>query len=127
VAVVHAGVFNLSAQFASDSHWERPASYGDAPWTNPISLDNWSPSRFVPRMNTPTLILHGEKDYRVPVTQGINLHGALTGKGVPARIVIFPEENHWILKPQASLLWHREVMTWLDRHLAPTTADDTAP
>jgi dipeptidyl aminopeptidase/acylaminoacyl peptidase len=116
-AVVHAGVFDISAQFASDSHWERPRSYGHAPWTDPLALDAWSPSRRVPSMNTPTLITHGERDYRVPVSQGINLHGALSGKGVPTRIVIFPEENHWILKPQAALLWQREIDAWLSRYL----------
>ncbi len=118
-AVVHAGVFDLSGQFASDATWDRPTSYGHAPWTDPVALDAWSPSRFAPRMETPTLVLHGEKDYRVPATQGINLYGVLTGKGVPARIVIFPDENHWILKPQASLLWHREFFNWLDRHAGP--------
>lgn len=120
-AIVHAGVYDIAQQFASDSHWSRPSAYGDAPWTDPMRLNAWSPSRFVPGMNTPTLILHGEKDYRVPVTQGINLHGALTGKGVPARIVIFPNENHWITRPQAARLWWRETFAWLDRwNRAPT-------
>jgi dipeptidyl aminopeptidase/acylaminoacyl peptidase len=118
-SVVHAGVFDLTQQFASDAHWDRPSSYGNAPWTDPVELDRWSPSRLSPKFATPTLILHGEKDYRVPVTQGINLYGVLTGKGVPARIVIFPEENHWIAKPQASLLWHREFFAWLDRYVVP--------
>jgi dipeptidyl aminopeptidase/acylaminoacyl peptidase len=123
-AIVHAGVFDIGAQFASDAHWDRPSTYGNAPWTDPVELDRWSPSRFVPRMNTPTLILHGERDFRVPVSQGINLHGALTGKGVPARIVIFPDESHWIQSPQASRLWHHEVFGWLDRHVK---ARSTAP
>ncbi|HET9482809.1 MAG TPA: S9 family peptidase, partial [Xanthomonadales bacterium] len=118
-SIVHAGVFDLTVQFASDSHWDRPAAYGNAPWTDPVELDRWSPSRFSPKFATPTLITHGEKDYRVPVTQGINLHGVLTGKGVPSRIVIFPDENHWILKPQASKLWYDEVGAWLDRWVEP--------
>jgi dipeptidyl aminopeptidase/acylaminoacyl peptidase len=118
-SVVHAGVFDLTQQFASDAHWDRPSSYGNAPWTDPVELDRWSPSRLSPKFATPTLILHGEKDYRVPVTQGINLYGVLTGKGVPARIVIFPEENHWIAKPQASLLWHHEFFAWLERYVVP--------
>ena len=118
-SIVHAGVFDLTVQFASDSHWDRPSAYGNAPWTDPVELDRWSPSRFSPKFATPTLITHGEKDYRVPVTQGINLHGVLTGKGVPSRIVIFPDENHWILKPQASKLWYDEVGAWLDRWVEP--------
>ncbi len=65
----------------------------------------------------PTLILHGEKDDRVPVTQGINLHGVLTGKGIASRIVIFPNENHWIMKPQAAEIWWDEVHGWLEKHI----------
>ena len=61
-------------------------------------------------------MLHGEKDYRVPVTQGIQLYGVLTAKGVPARLVVFPDENHWILKPQASRLWHTEFFAWIEEH-----------
>ncbi len=62
-----------------------------------------SPAMAAANFQTPTLVLHGEKDYRVPYTQGLNLYGVLQGKGVPARIVVFPDENHWILKPQAAL------------------------
>lgn len=113
----HAGVYDLMGQFASDDTWGRPGNYGAAPWTDPARVDLYSPSRYAKDFKTPTLILHGEKDYRVPVTQGINLYGVLQGKGVPARIVLFPEENHWVLKPQAALLWWKEVFGWLDRYL----------
>ena len=115
--VSHAGVYDLMGQFASDDHYGRPNNYGAAPWTDPARVDRYSPSRFAPSFRTPTLILHGEKDYRVPVTQGINLFGVLQGKGVPSRIVVFPDENHWVLKPQAALLWWREVFAWLDTYL----------
>jgi dipeptidyl aminopeptidase/acylaminoacyl peptidase len=113
--VDHAGVYDLRGQFASDSTWGRPTNYGAAPWTDPERVDRYSPSRYAPHFKTPTLVLHGEKDYRVPYTQGVNLYGVLQGKGVPSRIVIFPEENHWVLKPQAALLWWKEVFAWLDR------------
>ncbi len=113
----HAGVYDLMGQFASDWTWGRPNNYGAAPWTDPERIDLYSPSRFAPRFNTPTLILHGEKDYRVPYTQGINLHGVLTGKGVASRLVIFPEENHWILKPHSARVWWGEVHGWLRRYL----------
>lgn len=115
--VDHAGVYDLMGQFASDDAYGRPNNYGAAPWTDPARIDLYSPSRYAKNFETPTLILHGEKDYRVPVTQGINLYGVLQGKGVPARIVIFPEENHWVLKPQAALLWWKEVFGWLDKYL----------
>jgi len=115
--VSHAGVYDLMAQFASDATWGRPRNYGSAPWEDPARIDRWSPSRFAAQFATPTLVLHGEKDYRVPVTQGINLFGVLTAKGVPARMVLFPDENHWILKPQASRLWHRELFDWVEKYI----------
>ena len=115
--ISHAGVYDLMGQFASDETWGRPNNYGAAPWTDPARVDLYSPSRYAKNFNTPTLILHGEKDYRVPVTQGINLYGVLQGKGVPARIVVFPDENHWILKPQAALLWWKEVFGWLEKYI----------
>jgi len=113
----HAGVYDLMAQFASDTTYIRQNSYGAAPWTDPDRIALYSPSRFARSFVTPTLILHGEKDYRVPVTQGINLYGVLQGKGVPARIVIFPDEGHGELKPQAAVLWWKETFAWLDRYL----------
>ncbi|MEM7588475.1 MAG: prolyl oligopeptidase family serine peptidase, partial [Acidobacteriota bacterium] len=113
----HAGVYDLMGQFASDYTWGRSNNYGASPWQDPERIDRYSPSRYAKNFNTPTLILHGELDYRVPVTQGINLHGVLTGKGVESRIVIFPKENHWILKPQAAELWWQEVHGWLEQHI----------
>ncbi len=120
--VSHAGVYDLMAQFASDGTWGRANNYGAAPWTDPARVDLYSPSRFAKNFATPTLILHGEKDYRVPVTQGINLYGVLQGKGVPSRIVVFPDENHWVLKPQAALLWWKEVFAWLDTYIGKGAA-----
>ncbi len=113
--ISHAGVYDLMAQYASDSIWGRSGNYGATPWQDPQRIVRWSPSYYAKNFKTPTLILHGERDYRVPVTQGINLHQVLSAKGVPSRIVIFPEENHWILKPQAALLWWKEFFGWLDR------------
>ena len=63
------------------------------------------------------LIIHGEKDYRVVVTQGIELYGVLTGKGVPARLLYYPNENHWVLQPQNSIYWNKEVRDWFARWL----------
>jgi dipeptidyl aminopeptidase/acylaminoacyl peptidase len=66
---------------------------------------------------TPTLVVHGEQDYRVVITQGLELYGILRGKGVPARLVYYPDEGHWILKPQNSLHWYSEFLGWLERWL----------
>lgn len=122
--VNHAGVYDLMAQFASDYTWSRSNNYGAAPWENPERIDLYSPSRFAKNFKTPTLILHGELDYRVPYTQGVHLHQVLTGKGVPSRIVIFPEENHWILKPQSAALWWEEVHGWLEKYIGEDAVDE---
>jgi len=113
--VSHAGVYDTLAQFASDSTWGRARNYGAAPWEDPARAARFSPAMYAAAFRTPTLVLHGERDYRVPYTQGLNLYGVLQGKGVPARIVVFPDENHWILKPQAAFLWWREFFGWLER------------
>jgi len=120
--ISHAGVYDLMGQFASDWTWGRPNNYGAAPWTDPGRVDRFSPSRFAGSFRTPTLVLHGEQDYRVPYTQGLNLHGVLTARGVPSRLVIFPDENHWILKPQSARVWWGEVFAWLDRYIGPGAA-----
>ncbi|HJQ98485.1 MAG TPA: S9 family peptidase, partial [Candidatus Polarisedimenticolaceae bacterium] len=113
--VVHAGVYDLLGQFASDSAYGRSNNYGAEPWVDPERIDRYSPSRFAANFKTPTLVIHGEKDYRVPYTQGMNLYGVLTGKGVPAKILVFPEENHWVLKAQSAKIWYGEVLGWLGR------------
>lgn len=113
--ICHAGVYDHPGQFASDWVWARPAAYGAAPWEDYDRTQLFSPSRQAKQFKTPTLVLHGEKDYRVPIAQGLELYGVLQGKGVPSRIVVFPEENHWILKPQAARLWWSEFFSWLER------------
>jgi dipeptidyl aminopeptidase/acylaminoacyl peptidase len=113
--VNHAGVYDLLSQYASDVTQGRAKSMGGEPWDGLDAIDQWSPARFASGFNTPMLVLHGERDYRVPVTQGLECYGVLKAKGVPARLVYFPDENHWVLKPRNSLLWYREVLGWLER------------
>jgi dipeptidyl aminopeptidase/acylaminoacyl peptidase len=114
----HAGIYDLMAEFAADHTWGGAASYGGTPWADPARIDRQSPSHYAARFATPTLILHGEEDIRVPLTQGLNLYNVLKAKGVPSRIVIFPDEGHAIARPQGTLLWYREVFAWLERYLA---------
>jgi dipeptidyl aminopeptidase/acylaminoacyl peptidase len=76
-----------------------------------------NPANSADKFQTPMLVIHGEQDYRVPVNQGLELYGVLKGKGVEARLVYFPNENHWVLKPNNSLLWYQEFLGWLDRHI----------
>jgi dipeptidyl aminopeptidase/acylaminoacyl peptidase len=115
--VSHAGVYDLLGQWASDATWGRHHSYGGYPFSNLASTERWSPNRYSAAFQTPMLVLHGERDYRVPVTQGLELYGTLTAKGVPARLVYYPDENHWILKGANSKHWYGEVLGWLARWL----------
>ena len=113
----HAGVADLVGQYASDVTQGRQESAGGDAWDGLDRMERWSPVRFASGFNTPMLVLHGERDYRVPVGHGLEIYGILKAKGVPARLVYFPDENHWVLKAHNSLLWFREVHGWLKRWL----------
>ncbi len=115
--VNHAGVFDLLAQYGSDVTEGRHQAYGGEPWDRIEAIDRWSPARFTKGFTTPMLVLHGERDFRVPHTQALNVYNVYKAKGLEARLVFFPDENHWVLKPRNSLLWNREVEAWLTRHL----------
>ncbi|HTR97542.1 MAG TPA: S9 family peptidase [Candidatus Acidoferrales bacterium] len=115
--VNHAGVSDLMGQYASDVTQGRGRATGGEAWEGLERQDRWSPVRFASGMTTPMLVIHGERDYRVPVGQGLLIYGLLKAKGVPARLVYYPDENHWILKPRNSLLWYDEVHRWLARWL----------
>jgi dipeptidyl aminopeptidase/acylaminoacyl peptidase len=85
--------------------------------------DRWSPHKFVAKFNTPTLVVHGELDYRVPVGEGLQLFTALQLHNVPSKLLYYPDEGHWVLKPQNSELWYDTVLGWFDNYLkAPTEA-----
>lgn len=115
--VSHAGIYSLLGQFGSDLAYGRQHSYGGYPFTNPSSIERWSPNRYAMHLTTPMLVVHGEKDFRVPVTQALELYGVLTAKGVPARLVAYPDENHWVLKGTNAKHWYGEVLGWLGRWL----------
>lgn len=113
----HAGVYNLMGQFASDTTAHRGAAYGGTPWDGLEEMLRWSPAMHADNFVTPMLVIHGELDYRVPVTQGLEVYGVYKGKGVDARLVYYPDENHWILNPNNSVHWFGEFHQWLDRYL----------
>jgi dipeptidyl aminopeptidase/acylaminoacyl peptidase len=115
--VNHAGVYDLMVQYASDVTQGRAQSMGGEPWEGIERIDRWNPARAAKGFTTPMLVIHGERDFRVPVSHGLECYGVLKAKGVPARLLYFPDENHWILKPANSILWYREVLGWMKRWL----------
>ena len=116
--VNHAGVFDLLAEYASDVTQGRHQAYGGEPWNNLDAIDRWNPARFAKGFSSPMLVIHGERDYRVPHTQALAVYNVYKAKGLDARLVFFPDENHWILKPKNSLVWNQEVHRWLAKYLA---------
>lgn len=116
-AICHAGVTDLLGQWATDLTHGRRFSFGGLPWDGLENIRRWSPTDHSVGMSTPTLVIHGERDYRVVVTQGLELYGILQDREVESRLVYYPDEGHWILKPQNSLHWYGEFLGWLERHL----------
>ncbi len=112
--ISHAGVFDLTSEAReTEELWFPIWEFKGMPWDNPEMYAKWSPSAFVKDFKTPTLVMHGEIDYRVPVTQGLQLFTALQLQKVPSKLVLFPDEGHWVLKPQNSLLWYRTFLDWV--------------
>ena len=96
-------------------NWE----FRGMPWENPVFYNRWSPHKFAKNFATPTLVTAGELDYRVPVDQSLQLYTTLQLRGVESKLVIFPDEGHWILKPQNSAFWHGQVFDWFGKYLKP--------
>ncbi|HVN03974.1 MAG TPA: S9 family peptidase [Bryobacteraceae bacterium] len=113
--VTHDGVYDLRSEFgATEELWFPLWEFSGTPWDNPDMYARWSPSMFVKDFHTPTLVVHGELDYRVPLDQGLQLFTALEVQKVPSKLLVFPDEGHWVLKPQNSVLWYKTVLDWLD-------------
>jgi dipeptidyl aminopeptidase/acylaminoacyl peptidase len=103
------------AYFATEELWFPEWEHGGTPWDNPDGYAKHNPVDFVKNWKTPTLVVHGGKDYRVVETGGFATFTALQRLGIPSKFLYFPDENHWVLKPQNSVLWHDTVLDWLDR------------
>lgn len=131
--IAHCGVFNLESMYGSTEelffvNWDMGGPY----WSGADvqqKYNQFSPHRFIGKWNTPLLVIHGEKDFRVPITQGMEAFTAAQVKGIPSRFLYFPEEGHWVQSPQNSVLWQRVFYDWLDRYCKnpeppkPTPAD----
>ncbi|MDR2848007.1 MAG: S9 family peptidase, partial [Bacteroidales bacterium] len=117
--IAHAGMFNFVSQYgATDEYWFANFDMEGAYWDKPLPKNyNSSPHLSVDQWDTPILVIHGGKDFRVPYTEGLQAFSAARLRGVPARLLVFPEESHWVLKPQNAILWQREFFGWLDKWL----------
>lgn len=120
--IAHAGIFNLEMQYmTTEEMWFANWDMGGAPWdkgnkTAQRTFAN-SPHKFVDKWDTPILVIHGEKDFRIMAEQGQAAFNAAQLRGIPSQLLIYPDENHWILRPQNSLLWQRTFFGWLDKWL----------
>jgi dipeptidyl aminopeptidase/acylaminoacyl peptidase len=114
--VCHAGCYDWVSMMATDAFGFFAKELGAFHWDNPPLVMRQSPHHYVKAAKTPTLVIHGEQDYRVPATQALQYYNSLKAKDVPARLVWFPDENHWILKPQNSRLWYTEFFAWVEKY-----------
>ena len=121
--ISHDGAFNLESMYTdTEENWFSNWEYDDAYWNKDATPEakatyEQSPHRFVDKWDTPILCIHGELDYRINANQGMGAFNAARMRGIPAELLIFPDENHWVLKPQNGVLWQRTFFDWLDRWL----------
>ena len=114
--VNHDGAFDVKQHyFETEELWFPEWEFGGTPWSHPEGYSKHNPADHVARWKTPMLVVHGGLDFRIPDTQGMATFTALQRRGVPSRFLHFPEENHWVLRPNNSILWYDTVLAWLDQ------------
>jgi len=114
----HDGTFNLYSMYLSTEElWFPEWEFNGPYWEDETNYQKWSPHNYVQNFNTPMLIIHGEQDYRLSYTEGLMSFTALRRRGIPAKLVIFPDETHFVQKPQNSRFWHQTIFEWLDSYL----------
>jgi dipeptidyl aminopeptidase/acylaminoacyl peptidase len=118
--ISHAGIYDKTAMYATEELWFEEHDMQGTPWSAPENYKKWSPSTYasdLAKYKTPTLIVAGERDYRVPYTQSLEFFSALQRQNVPSKLVVFPDEGHWILKPQNAQFWYKTFLDWLATYL----------
>jgi dipeptidyl aminopeptidase/acylaminoacyl peptidase len=114
--VCHDGIFDTRfAYYDTEEVWFPEWEHKATPWDKPEEYTKVSPIEFVKNWKTPELVIHGGLDYRIPDTHAMAAFTALQRRNIPSRYIEFPDENHWVLKPQNSKLWHEQVLAWIDR------------
>jgi dipeptidyl aminopeptidase/acylaminoacyl peptidase len=115
--ISHDGIFDArSMYYSTEELWFEEWEHGGTPWTSDL-YEKWNPSNFVTRFRVPMLVVHGERDYRVPVSQGLMLFTALQRMGVKSRMLYFPDEDHFVTKPQNARLWWKTVFNWIAENI----------
>jgi dipeptidyl aminopeptidase/acylaminoacyl peptidase len=127
--VQHDGVFDARAMaYETEELWFDEWEHGGHPYYEaPAEFEKWNPVNFVQNWKTPQLVVTSEKDFRIPYTQGIAAFTALQRRNIPSRLLIFPDENHWVLKPKNSVQWYDEVFGWMGRYIGGNPAGAPAP
>lgn len=116
--VSHDGTYNLESFWGTTEElWFPEWEFRGTPWTNPLAYRKWSPHVYARNFKTPMLVVHGQKDLRVDLSEGLQLFTTLQRRGVPSKMLYFPDEGHWVLKPQNSRLWYKTVNEWVDGYL----------
>jgi len=118
--ISHASVYDKVSMYATEELWFEEHDMQGTPWSNPESYKKWAPVTFagdLAKYKTPTLVIAGERDYRVPYTQSLEFFSALQRQGVPSKLVVFPDEGHWVLKPQNAQFWYKTFLDWLATYL----------
>jgi dipeptidyl aminopeptidase/acylaminoacyl peptidase len=116
--VNHDGVFDIRGMgYGTEELWFTEWEYGGTVYDNPEGYERFNPVHHVENWSDPMLVIQGDLDFRIPTSQGLSTFTALQRRGIESRLIVFPDENHWVLKPQNSLQWHNEVFGWLDKHL----------
>ncbi|KPI37437.1 Dipeptidyl-peptidase 5 [Cyphellophora attinorum] len=115
--VCHDGVFSLTAQLSTDELYFPVHDLGGPLWKKQDTWEQWDPSRFIGNWNTPMLVIHSELDYRLTMAEGLAAFNVLQMRGVESRFLSFPDENHWVLKPENSRVWHHQVINWINHYV----------
>ena len=114
--VTHDGVFSMANQMSSDEQYFPNHDLGGPYWTATEEWEKWNPAKYAGNWSTPHLIIHNELDYRLPISEGLAAFNVLQERGVPSRFLTFPDENHWVLLQENSLLWHTVVLNWIHKY-----------
>ncbi|KJZ72655.1 hypothetical protein HIM_08014 [Hirsutella minnesotensis 3608] len=114
--VCHDGVFSTQNQWSTEELFFPEHDFGGTLWNHRRSYAQWDPSLHLRNWATPMLVIHNERDYRLPIAEGLAMFNVLQARKIPSKLVVFPDENHWVIKHENSLVWHREVLNWINKY-----------